>query len=298
MKKRILVIVVTYNGENWLDYCLNDLKGSSFDNTIDILCVDNFSADNTVKKIESEFSSVSVIKNSTNLGFGKACNLGMKKALSENYDYVLLLNQDANIKGEDVDKLVALHMENKEYGILSPVHLSGDETKLDENFSHYLRLNNTPLLMEDLILQNPISTIYETNFVNAAVWLLPVECIKVVGVFNPVFPHYGEDDEFAERVIDSGFKLGITPHIFARHKRENRSDKTLESHLQGNVNREHVNLILAYYHYPASRVKKLFYVARLLLIKFLSSVILFDFSKTSTYIKAGWKFFIDSRKNL
>ncbi|ASP47984.1 glycosyltransferase family 2 protein [Cognaticolwellia beringensis] len=298
VKKKILVIIITYNGENWLDYCLNDLKSPSNDHIIDILCLDNLSTDHTIEKLRNDFPSVSVIKNDSNLGFGKACNIGMQKAIDENYDYVLLLNQDANIKSDDVNQLVNLHTANMEYGVLSPIHLSGDESKLDSNFGEYLRLNNTPLLIEDLLLKKNISAIYETNFVNAAVWLLPIACIKAVGFFNPVFPHYGEDDELAERIKKSGFKIGIVPNVFAKHKRENRSVKTLESHLQSKVNREHVNFIIEYYRYPASKVKKLLYVARLLLIKIISSLILFDFSSTATYIKAGWRFAFNSIKKL
>ena len=51
------------------------------------------------------------------------------------------------------------------------------------------------------------SRIIQIDFVNAALWLVTRECIKHVGLFDPIFPHYGEDNNFAQRAIHKGLKL-------------------------------------------------------------------------------------------
>ena len=90
---KILVIIVSYNFERWIDRCLNSLRQS--EQQADVVVIDNASQDRTVSLIESRYPEVRLIKSKENLGFGRANNIGMKIALKEGYDAVFLLNQDA-----------------------------------------------------------------------------------------------------------------------------------------------------------------------------------------------------------
>ena len=56
----------------------------------------------------------------------------------------------------------------------------------------------------------------------AAHWLISRDCLLKVGGFSPIFPHYGEDNNYAERTIFHGFKIGIVPGAIAIHDREYR----------------------------------------------------------------------------
>lgn len=62
----------------------------------------------------------------------------------------------------------------------------------------------------------------ELTFVNAAFWLLPIETVKRIGGFSPLFYHYGEDRNYILRVIYHGFKVSYLPNAFATHDRQNR----------------------------------------------------------------------------
>ena len=89
---KILVIIVSYNFERWIDRCLNSLRQS--EQQADVVVIDNASQDRTVSLIESRYPEVRLIKSKENLGFGRANNIGMKIALKEGYDAVFLLNQE------------------------------------------------------------------------------------------------------------------------------------------------------------------------------------------------------------
>lgn len=65
-----------------------------------------------------------------------------------------------------------------------------------------------------------MKAIYPVDFVNAAVWFLSRQCFERVGLFNPVFFQYGEDDEFVRRVNYHGLEVGVTPKFSAVHDRE------------------------------------------------------------------------------
>src|SRR5690606_5865627 len=59
-------------------------------------------------------------------------------------------------------------------------------------------------------------------FVCAAAWLIPRNTLKVVGGFSPTFFHYGEDDNYCQRVLYFNLKIGICPDARIFHDREDR----------------------------------------------------------------------------
>jgi GT2 family glycosyltransferase len=203
---KIYTIIVTYNGMKWLDRCLGSLRLSTL--PVYTIVVDNDSSDESANHIEKNFPEVELIRSTENLGFGKGNNVGMKKALDENADYVFLLNQDAWIEPNTIEKLVEGHQTNTEFGVLSPVHLNGTGTGLETKFAEYASPDNTPDYLSDLYM-GTIKKMYQTKFVNAAAWLISKECLIKTGGFNPLFPHYGEDENYLQRVKFVGLKIGI-----------------------------------------------------------------------------------------
>ena len=216
MKDRTFVIIVTYNGMQWIDTCLKSIVNSS--TKLDIIVIDNNSSDGTVSYIKKQYPEVIVLEQETNLGFGKANNLGMSYALNNNCDYVFLLNQDAYLEVDSIGRMIEVHKENSEYGILSPIHLNGEDNKLDKNFSNYLRYDSNNYFYHDAIKQQ-LNSVYPVPFVNAAAWLLPVSTLKRIGGFDPIFFHYGEDDNYCQRVLFHSLKTGVVTNALIRHDR-------------------------------------------------------------------------------
>jgi GT2 family glycosyltransferase len=217
LKDRTFVIIVTYNGMQWIDTCLKSIVNSS--TKLDIIVIDNNSSDGTVSYIKKQYPEVIVLEQETNLGFGKANNLGMSYALNNNCDYVFLLNQDAYLEADTIVRMIEVHKENSEYGILSPIHLNGEGNKLDKNFSNYLRYDSNNYFYHDAIKQQ-LNSVYPVPFVNAAAWLLPVSTLKRIGGFDPIFFHYGEDDNYCQRVLFHSLKTGVVTNALIRHDRE------------------------------------------------------------------------------
>lgn len=229
---KVLSIIVTYNPGGWLDPCLNSLLDSSL--KTDIIIIDNGSTDNTINKIKNNFNCVRLIQNKKNKGFGAANNQGLQIAINENYDFAFLLNQDAWVKPDTLEVLVDKSLNNQGFGIVSPIHLNGEGTKLDKKFSLYIGPKNCDFF-SDLIVKEVVQDIYNLNFINAAAWLISKKCLETVGGFNPSFFHYGEDDNYCQRVVYHGFKIGLVPKSYIYHDREERStnvyfDKFKESY--------------------------------------------------------------------
>lgn len=215
---RVYVVIVTYNASHWLFKCLNSLKQSSL--SVDIVIVDNNSTDGTYESLKNNFKEITVFKNETNLGFGRANNLGIKYALEHQADFVFLMNQDVWLRPDTLQRLIQVSGSHPDYYVLSPMHLAGNESQLDLNFSHYAGPVYCSQLFSDFVIRpNNLKDVYETYFVNAAMWLLPKECLLKIGGFDPIFSHYGEDNDFINRIRYHGFKVGICPHLYGVHDR-------------------------------------------------------------------------------
>ncbi|RYF45155.1 MAG: glycosyltransferase family 2 protein, partial [Cytophagaceae bacterium] len=170
-----------------------------------------------VAKPQQSATEISAAR-SKNLGFGKANNIGIKYALENGANYVFLLNQDAWVDSSVIKDLISIHHQNSEYGVLSPIHLNGRGTSLDTNFAVGCSPVTCPGFLSDLYTGN-ITSLYSIHFVMAAIWLIPREVFYKVGLFDPLFPHYGEDVDYLQRIRFFGFKIGICPHLRGYHDR-------------------------------------------------------------------------------
>ena len=184
----------------WAERCFSSLRKSSI--FVQTIVVDNGSTDGTQNFVKENFPEIEFIQNSENLGFGNANNIGIETAYKNGANFFYLMNQDAWIYEDSIQKLVEVYEsypEKKEIGILSPMHLDGTEKKLDIFLDKYISQNFETRIISDFYL-NTVKSHYEIKFINAAHWFIPKETIKIVGGFNPYFFHYGEDVEFSNRL--------------------------------------------------------------------------------------------------
>jgi N-acetylglucosaminyl-diphospho-decaprenol L-rhamnosyltransferase len=214
---KISVIIVTYNAMQWAERCFSSLRTSSV--PVQCIVVDNGSTDGTQEYIKKNFPEVDFTQSPQNLGFGKANNIGIEKAYKDGADFFYLMNQDAWIYENSIEKLLEIynsHPNKKEIGILSPMHIDGTEKKLDIFLDKYIGHNFETRIISDLYFQS-LKPFYEVSFINAAHWLLPKETIETIGGFNPYFFHYGEDVEYVNRILFHKKKTLLVPESKVVH---------------------------------------------------------------------------------
>lgn len=208
LNKKVFVIIVTYNGSKWIEKCINSLLHSTY--PVDIVVIDNCSTDNSVELLK-QFPQIHLIKSKENLGFGKANNIGIDYALQSKADYVFLLNQDTWVFDDTILNLVAVAQNNPSFGIVSPMHFSGDEKTLDEGFVIYYNRKIGESLDKNIVI---------VPFVNAAAWLVSSACLRKVGGFESLFGHYGEDRNYCDRVLYHKFQIIIAENAKICHDRK------------------------------------------------------------------------------
>ena len=204
---KLFVIIVTYKGKQWYDRCFTSLRESTL--PVQTIVVDNASNDGSVEYIKEHYPEIHLIESKENLGFGKGNNLALRYAYEQGCDYVFLLNQDAWLDDPDVlNKLVSLSQKHPEYGIISPMHIAPDKQSLNMMIE-YGNTAYSKRMLSDLYC-GTVKEIYQTNYVNAAAWLLPRKTLSELGGFDPLIFHYGEDDDYLNRARYHGIKVGIS----------------------------------------------------------------------------------------
>ena len=210
---RILVVIVTYNALKWVKKCLNSVEKSTI--PADVLVIDNGSTDGTLSLIRTDFPRTRIIETGENIGFGAANNRGLRIAHDECYDFAYLMNQDAWLQKDTLEKLVAVH--KPEWGILSPMQLNAGGRR-DKRFAKKCGKYVDAALKG----YHNDSLIVEVPFVMAAHWLVSREAIATVGGFSPAFKQYGEDDNWIHRLYFHKLRCGVVPAASAVHDRGGR----------------------------------------------------------------------------
>ena len=250
--KRVLVIVVAYNGMRWLERCLGSVSGA------DIFVVDNDSTDGSADFVEKHFPNARLVRSAENLGFSKANNLGFEWALRRGYDYVYLLNQDAWLEEGALEKLVAAAEAHPEFAVWSPLQMTDGYKGFDKQFAKILRSaqNDKRVIQNDKrVIQNDKRVIRNdkgiirndsgrgrseaeairedtasagplmVKRIMAAHWLVPVPALKGIGLFEEeMFPFYGQDDDWCQRARYAGWKVGVVSGARAVHDRAAREE--------------------------------------------------------------------------
>lgn len=211
---KIFAVIVTYNGMKWIDWCLTSLRQST--TPIVPVIIDNGSTDGLRDHVPANYPEAVWLPQDKNLGFGQGNNLGIRYAMDHGADYVLLLNQDAALQSDALERMLEVADGRN---LVTPLHLCGDGTRIDYMFRESLKRANNQLF-DDLLIDHQIKDSYEIGEVCAACWFLPISILEEVGGFCPLFFQYGEDNNYYTRLVYHGRKIILAPKAKMQHDRK------------------------------------------------------------------------------
>ncbi|HEX7191082.1 MAG TPA: glycosyltransferase family 2 protein [Thermoanaerobaculia bacterium] len=123
---RVSLILVTWNSARFLPRCLDGIAQQSF-RDIELIAVDNASADDGVAIVRAKFPGATILQNAANEGFARAVNQGIARASGE---FVQLVNPDAFLGPAYVARLVEA-LEHEELGSATGKLLRADGSRVD-----------------------------------------------------------------------------------------------------------------------------------------------------------------------
>ncbi len=123
MNAAITTIIVNYNAGAALSDCVASLLECP--QQIKIIVVDNASADGSLEAIQ-RLPGLQIIKNSANLGFAAACNIGLRAATGP---FFLFLNPDCIVEPDTLTELLAVMNSSKDIGLATGLITNVDGTE-------------------------------------------------------------------------------------------------------------------------------------------------------------------------
>ncbi len=212
----ISVVLVNYNGQKHLEYCLPALFRTETV-SFEVIVVDNNSTDGSKQWLREKYPQVCLIELDDNTGFGYANSRGIERAQSE---FVALLNTDTEVTPSWLSTLfTSLKDEDDVAAVCSELRLrtqprilnaqGGGMTWVGVGFDHRLGY--------------PVSTQAETDcretlFPTAAAMLMRRSAFDKIGGFDPEFFMYHEDVDLGWRFWIGGYRVLLCPSSVVYHQ--------------------------------------------------------------------------------
>jgi GT2 family glycosyltransferase len=209
----VYIIVLNYNGRRWIEACFAALLNTRYNN-FRVLLVDNGSGDGSVELVQSEFPQAQVIANGGNLGFSEGNNVGIRKALADGADYVVLLNPDAKVEPEWMNELIAVGEREDEVGILGAVQLEYDSLE----FNGWTK-NAASEHMEELREPESARAWIPMKWVEGSCFAVKRKVFEEAGLLDPIYFAFYEEIDFCRRAACLGYKIALVPRSRVHHHR-------------------------------------------------------------------------------
>ncbi|MCX6677110.1 MAG: glycosyltransferase [Methanothrix sp.] len=211
----ITILIVNYNGWDYLKKCLNSIfKVDKCGNLLEVIIINNSPTDKSAQQIQETFPEVNVIENTIN-NYAKALNLGVSISTGK---YIAILNNDTIVEKNWLKELLKTINSEKDIGAAQSKILFNDEITInsvgvEEVEDFYFR---------DIGFNEKDNGKYnkpgEINFFTGGSVLLKRECIEQVGKFDEDFVIYMEDVDYSIRCKDLGWKIFYSPDSIVYHK--------------------------------------------------------------------------------
>ena len=216
----LFVVIVNWNLKEDALACIASVLAAGLEPG-QVILVDNASEDGSVAAIRERFGSeLCVLEMETNLGFAGGNNAGIRHALTQDAEWILLLNNDTVIAKDMAGILEAAAQKYPEYGILAPLIFYYDAPATIWFSGH--RLLPGTLLTWPVLRKNSthaaIPPLIEVDFLVGCGVMIRREVFERVGFLDESLFMYAEETEFFWRARLAGYRLGCVTAAHMWHK--------------------------------------------------------------------------------
>ena len=209
MKNKLAIILVNWNQYELTRSCILSILNCFYKN-LKIILVDNNSNDKSVHKLKSEFDTVDFIQNKSNIGFTGANNIGINMAKDLGFEYIMLLNNDTEVKSNFIEPLLKRLERESDLGAIQPLILNYYKRNIVWNFGgRFNRFFGNPItLNKNKSKHNLIESKY-TDWITGCCFVFRSSLIDKLGVLDNDYFVYYEDADFSLKIKKFGYKLGL-----------------------------------------------------------------------------------------
>lgn len=220
----VSVVIVSYNAQNALIKCLSTLAIGMNDLKYEVIIVDNNSGDDSVQLIKKKFPEFAVIKNKSNIGFGRACNQGAKNTSGK---YILFLNSDCCLRQDAVKVLFNYLESNDNCSLVGPCLVAKNGNRMNSCFRfpnlYRPHLNYHWLFKDKFLLayspNDPVRNMGgKVDWLSGACFLIRATDFKKLNGFDEDFFMYYEDTDLCQRIKRVGGEVIYYPDVRVEHE--------------------------------------------------------------------------------
>lgn len=220
----ISILVVNYNTAHLLARMFETIEQARAGLSIEVIVVDNASRDDSVALLEQRFPDARLIRNTANVGFGRANNQALALARGA---YILLLNTDAFMAPDCLRKSLDYLRAHPECGVLG-ARLIGEEGEAQPSCRFFPTPINGFLVYAGLtklfggvqLVDDPrldTSRVCECDWVPGCYYMMPRAVTDRVGLFDPRYFLYFEEVDHCHAVKAAGWKVVCHPELEVVH---------------------------------------------------------------------------------
>lgn len=219
---KLAVILVNYNGKQYNEACIESLLKQRGGFETKIVIVDNASQDDSMQIIKKRFGEdlwIETLFLDDNYGFSYANNVGIRRAMEWEADYVLLLNNDTEVEEDLFSELLACADRHPNSMIAPKIYYSDHRNVIwsaGGAVSPFIRkVRHIGLNQED---KGQFDRECQIGFATGCCLLLPREVIERAGFLDERFFLYYEDTEYSFRLRKMGIEIWYCPLARLYHK--------------------------------------------------------------------------------
>jgi GT2 family glycosyltransferase len=238
----VSVIIVNYNGEAYLDRCLDSLRSTTYSN-FEIRVIDNNSSDQSLDLIKRKYPYVKVMGLKKNLGFATANNLGAEAAKG---DFYIFLNNDTIVTETWLSELVNAIIKSQDDQVaIAQSFLVRQDGKIDSSGDFIDRFGR-PYSSK---LENPPDR-RQIMSARAASMIIRKEVFWKLGGFEDIFFSSFEDVHLGWKAWIAGYKVILASNSIVYHF-TGQTVKRLKSRMNFHSMKNQACIILLNFEFPS-----------------------------------------------
>jgi GT2 family glycosyltransferase len=211
---KVSVIIVNWNGLDWLKVCLPSLEQVTYPN-LEVIVVDNGSTDGSIEYLEQAKVVTTIIKNATNLGFAYPNNQGIERATGE---FVLFLNNDMTYAAGFIEPLVEA-CQQPGIGAVQPKMVRLKDPQRLDGVGSYLTAYG--VLLHYGFGRNASAKQYNVErdifCPKGAAMMVRHDVLRKVGPFDADYFAYFEETDLSWRIWLAGYRIRYVPTGLVQH---------------------------------------------------------------------------------
>ncbi|MFM7359156.1 MAG: glycosyltransferase family 2 protein [Sediminibacterium sp.] len=212
MINKTLVILVNWNSYALTRECLLSLQQVRTDE-LDIILVDNQSADGSGKQLEKEFPHLIYLQAPDNLGFTGGNNLALLYAIEKGYQNTMLLNNDTTVAPDFLTHLKKYLDAHPTVGAVQPlIYCSESPEQIWNAGSYFLHFLGQPIIKNKMSANRKKNNqALEVEWITGCAFMVRMEILKKTGLLSDKMFMYFEDVDLSFRIRQQGYSLAMIP---------------------------------------------------------------------------------------